>query len=377
MEGRGHVSDLLERVAGAPITWGVDGSPGWGYLMDRDRVHAGDGRERPVARPSSGPTAICRPIRPSFGSYLARFDLSIVGGFVPALLYRPDRIDDATRLREARRAAARVDWLEGARPRAIVDDHPGYDIAGRHVRRRVDDVPGQPARASKSVVTDAGLQTALHPHWGMAIETGPRHRPAARLVVGRAVPRHRSRLPRPATDPVDVARAAGGRVLHVHLKDVDPAAAERVRSGEVPFRQAVIDGLFVPARPGRRRHRRRHRGTRGGRLSRLVRPRAGRLAAGGTAGRQRPQGRCGRQRRVPARAGRRSNCVSDDVGRPSDRRRASPGARAARGVPALEPGGGPPLLGRHRRPGGPSLRPRDAALDEHRSARRDGPARWH
>ena len=37
-EGRQHVSDLLERVAGAPITWGVDGSPGWGYLMDRERV---------------------------------------------------------------------------------------------------------------------------------------------------------------------------------------------------------------------------------------------------------------------------------------------------------------------------------------------------
>ena len=32
------MSDLLERVAGAPITWGVDGSPGWGYLMDRERV---------------------------------------------------------------------------------------------------------------------------------------------------------------------------------------------------------------------------------------------------------------------------------------------------------------------------------------------------
>ena len=32
------MSDLLDRVAGAPITWGVDGSPGWGYLMDRDRV---------------------------------------------------------------------------------------------------------------------------------------------------------------------------------------------------------------------------------------------------------------------------------------------------------------------------------------------------
>ena len=32
------MSDLLERVAGAPITWGVDGSPGWGHLMGRERV---------------------------------------------------------------------------------------------------------------------------------------------------------------------------------------------------------------------------------------------------------------------------------------------------------------------------------------------------
>ena len=35
-------------------------------------------------------------------------------------------------------------------------------------------------------------------------------------------------------------------MIHVHLKDVDEAAAELVRSGSVPFRQAVIDGMFVP-----------------------------------------------------------------------------------------------------------------------------------
>ena len=52
------------------------------------------------------------------------------------------------------------------------------------------------------------------------------------------------------TDPVDVARAARGRVLHVHLKDLDPAKAAQVRSGEVPFREAVIDGLFVPLGQG-------------------------------------------------------------------------------------------------------------------------------
>ena len=32
------MSDLMSRIAGAPITWGVDGSPGWGHLMDVNRV---------------------------------------------------------------------------------------------------------------------------------------------------------------------------------------------------------------------------------------------------------------------------------------------------------------------------------------------------
>jgi inosose dehydratase len=36
----------------------------------------------------------------------------------------------------------------------------------------------------------------------------------------------------------------------VHLKDVDPAGAERVRSGAMPFRQSVIEGLFVPLGKG-------------------------------------------------------------------------------------------------------------------------------
>ena len=34
------MSDVMSRVAGAPITWGVDGSPGWGHLMDVNRVLA-------------------------------------------------------------------------------------------------------------------------------------------------------------------------------------------------------------------------------------------------------------------------------------------------------------------------------------------------
>jgi inosose dehydratase len=246
MEAREHVSDLLERVAGAPITWGVDGSPGWGYLMDRDRVLR-EMTESGLSATELGPDGYLPTDPVELREYLARFDMSIVGGFVPGLLYRPDRID--AELDYVQRAARQ---LASTGSKVLVlgpsSHHPGYDTS---VDMDADEWRAFLANLQRlqSLVTDAGLETALHPHWGMAIETG-RH--IDRLLdsssVGLCLDTGHVYLA--GTDPVDVARAARGRVLHVHLKDVDPAGAERVRSGDIPFRQAVIDGLFVPLGQG-------------------------------------------------------------------------------------------------------------------------------
>jgi len=104
-------------------------------------------------------------------------------------------------------------------------------------------------RRLETIVGDAGLETALHPHWGLAIATGP---DIDRLLdasdVGICLDTGHAYLG--GADPVEVAKVAGGRVLHVHLKDVDEAKAERVRNGEVAFREAVLDGLFVPLGEG-------------------------------------------------------------------------------------------------------------------------------
>jgi inosose dehydratase len=236
------VSDLLERVAGAPITWGVDGSPGWGYLMDRDRVMR-EMVESGLSATELGPDGYLPTDPAELREYLARFDLSIVGGFVPALLYRPDRIDGELEYvaRAARQLAATGSKVLVLGPSS---HHPGYDIP---VDMSDDEWTAFLAnlRRLDGLVSDAGLQTALHPHWGLAIATGP---DIERLLetsdVGLCVDTGHVYLA--GADPVDVVRKARGRVLHVHLKDVDALGAERVRSGEVPFRQSVIDGLFVP-----------------------------------------------------------------------------------------------------------------------------------
>ncbi len=240
------MSDLLERVAGAPITWGVDGSPGWGYLMNRDRVLR-EMVESGLSATELGPDGYLPTDPVELGEYLSRFDLSIVGGFVPALLYRPDQVDTVLEYvtRAARQLAATGSEVLVLGPSS---HHPGYDTS---VDMTDDEWTAFLAnlRRLEAIVTDAGLRTALHPHWGMAIATG-RH--IERLLdasdVGLCVDTGHVYLA--GTDPVEVARAARGRILHVHLKDVDPAGAERVRSGEVPFRQSVIDGLFVPLGKG-------------------------------------------------------------------------------------------------------------------------------
>jgi inosose dehydratase len=47
-----------------------------------------------------------------------------------------------------------------------------------------------------------------------------------------------------------VARAAPGRIRHVHLKDVDGELAEEVRSGRIPYAAAVARGLYRPLGQG-------------------------------------------------------------------------------------------------------------------------------
>ena len=240
------MSDLLERVAGAPITWGVDESPGWGYLMDRDRV-LDEMSEAGLSATELGPDGFL-PIDPGeLREYVASHDLSVVGGFVPALLYRPDQIE--AELEYVSRASSQ---LAATGSKVLVlgpsSHNPGYDTP---FDMTDDEWPIFLAnlRRLEGIVGDAGLQTALHPHWSMAIEDG---HDVERLLdasdVGLCL--DTGHLYLAGTDPVAVARMAPERVLHVHLKDVDATAAEQVRSGAVPFRQAVIEGLFTPLGAG-------------------------------------------------------------------------------------------------------------------------------
>jgi len=232
---------FLDRVAGAPITWGVDGSPGWGHLMDRERVMT-EMAAVGLSATELGPDGYLPRDPGDLAEFLEAYALQMVGGFVPALLYRDEVVD-----RQLEYVGRAAEQLAAGGSAVLVlgpsSHHDGYDTS---VDMDDDEWSAftRNLQRLEMIVEGAGLQTALHPHWGMAIERGHH---VERLLetsdVGLCL--DTGHLYLAGVDPVDIARTAGDRVLHVHLKDVAEDAADRVRSGAVSFRQAVVDGMFV------------------------------------------------------------------------------------------------------------------------------------
>ena len=233
--GRG----LLGRVAGAPITWGVCEVPGWGHQLGPKRVLA-EMAQIGLRATELGPEGYLPtkpgPLRQALGAH----DLKLVGGFVTAALHR-DPLTEQLAL-----AARSADLLATAGADVLVlaadTGETGYEGSlelDAHewstLAQGVGDVMELGARR--------GLEVALHPHYGTAIEAPHQ---LARLLESSPVSLcvDTGHLLLGGADPVEVTRNALGRIAHVHLKDVAAELAEQVRRGRVGYHQAVRRGLY-------------------------------------------------------------------------------------------------------------------------------------
>lgn len=209
--------------------------------MGRDRVMA-EMRDTGLVATELGPDGYLPTDPGELDAYLESYGLHVVAGFVPALLYRPERIEQE--LDYVQRAAHQ---LAGVGSTVLVlgaTSHlDGYDTSVNMSDAEWEVFLVNLARLEE-VVTGAGLLTALHPHWGMAIETDAHvERLLETCDVGLCL--DTGHLYLGGADPVAIAQLAASRIHHVHLKDVDAGFAARVRSGTLGFRQAVIDGMFT------------------------------------------------------------------------------------------------------------------------------------
>ena len=240
------MTDLMSRVAGAPITWGVDPSPGWGYQMDPDRVLA-EMSDVGLTATELGPDGWLPADAEQRGELLERHRQQVIGGCGPAVLYRAEGLEE--QLAYVERASGQ---LAAAGASVMVlgpDSHfPGYD---RSIEMTEDEWEVFLANLGRVIAIgeEAGIRTTLHPHWGMAIERGHH---VDRLLESSAVDLclDTGHLYLAGADPAQIASSAADRIHHVHLKDVEEAPAEEVRRGEAHFRESVIGGMFVPLGEG-------------------------------------------------------------------------------------------------------------------------------
>jgi inosose dehydratase len=235
---------VRDRVAGAPISWGVCEVPGWGHQLDAGGVLT-QMRELGLAATEFGPDGFLPSDPVARGDQLAAYGLRAVGGFLPVLLHDPrfDPLPGVDRFVDGCLASgagvvvlAAYSGVEGYDARPVLGED-GWGVLLGNLDRIAE-------RA-----TSRGVITALHPHVGTMVETGAE---TERVLDGSGIGLcvDTGHLLLGGADPVALTTAHPDRVLHVHLKDVDASRAARVRAGETTFGAAVRAGMFRPLGEG-------------------------------------------------------------------------------------------------------------------------------
>lgn len=233
------------RLAAAPISWGVCEVPGWGAQLPPDRVLA-EMASLGLRAIEAGPVGYLGTDPEAVASVLARHDLRLVGGFLPVVLHE--------RSAHPASVAAASSWgsvLEAAGAAYLIsavvvdlDWSPRIALSSEHWS-----AIGEGLSRLDEAAAEHGLTHVLHPHWGTLVET--------RADVSRVLDESEARLCLDTghvvlggMDPVWLAKAAGKRIAHVHVKDVAADVAGRLHAAELTLVEAVQAGLFRPLGEG-------------------------------------------------------------------------------------------------------------------------------
>jgi len=236
---------MLQRLAGAPISWGVCEVPGWGLELQPDRVLS-EMREIGLAATELGPVDYLPPDPPALAALLWEHDLRLVGGFVPLVLHDPAQADAAIAATHESASlmggagatefisamVASPDWA----PRFELDD-AGWSHASELLARIED------------IVAEYGMKQALHPHLGTMLERPDDVKQILdRVEVGWCF--DTGHLMIGGYDPLEFLADARDQIRHVHLKDVILELTQPVLEGEQSIMEGVQKGMFCPVGRG-------------------------------------------------------------------------------------------------------------------------------
>jgi inosose dehydratase len=234
----------VDRIAGAPISWGLCEVPGWGYQLTPQRVLS-EMQGLGLVATEFGPPGFLEADAESRVAQLAEHGLGAVGGFHVAVLHDPGHdpvpgvdafIDECLAAKAGMVVLAAGTGQDGYDARPELDD-AGWQTLLTNLDRIADHATGR------------GVEASLHPHMGTMIEGAAE---TLRVVEGSRIGLciDTGHLAAAGADPGAIVAANPARVRHVHLKDVDSALAAQVVGGSVTFADAVRGGLFVPLGTG-------------------------------------------------------------------------------------------------------------------------------
>lgn len=233
------VNGMMDRLAGAPISWGVCEVPGWGIELSPSRVLA-EMQQLGLTATELGSDGYLPTDPAELKDLCAQFGLQMIGGFVPLVVHRADQVD--TTLEAAHRAAslmsaaganvfvtsAVTDWDWGPRSELTTDD---WQLAAKTLAQ-LDDVVG-----------GYGMTQAIHPHLRTVIETRADIEALLDVSdVGWTFDMGHMQIG--GMDPMEFIDVAFDRIRHVHLKDVVMDLAQPVFAGEQSIMEGVQAGMF-------------------------------------------------------------------------------------------------------------------------------------
>ncbi len=235
---------MMNRVSGAPISWGVCEVPGWGYQLDPSLVLE-QMRGLGLTATELGPVGFLPEQPQAKAEMLASYGLRAVAEFVPVVLH-DSSIDPTstfdTALDGLIASGAGVVVLAASTGTEGYDERPVLDgPAWKRVAEQLDSLSERAAAR--------GIVATLHPHVGTIVETAEEiDRVLTTSAIGLCLDTGHALIG--GADPVAIAREASDRIKHVHLKDVDLAWAQRVQAGEIAYSSAVAQGMYKPLGEG-------------------------------------------------------------------------------------------------------------------------------
>jgi len=230
---------MLDRVAAAPISWGICEVPGWGIQLSVERVLS-EMAELGIHATELGAIGWLPTDPAAIRDTLDRHGLRLTGGFVPLVLH------DAALIAASRQAAADAARMMSAAGAthfvtAVVSDPDEWR------RPHLDDADWEMLLTHlveiADIVAGFGMTQVVHPHVDTLIETAAEMQ---RFLDGCSLPfcLDTGHLLIGGADPVAIAKEHTDRVGLVHLKDVSMPIAQRLRDAELTLMTATQAGLF-------------------------------------------------------------------------------------------------------------------------------------